>query len=161
MKNSSSSTKPRGKGRVTKKEFAVTHFCELRRVKSSMEEIAKELGVSTAFLYGYVIPEVSERYGIPKDDLLFQPHAAPVFTKKPGRPKGTGHPIDSEESDMTYSNIDNEEINSEGNDTNNPERNRPEDKIMAGILRSLSDARKIAQEMEKIIEEAKKIWQMQ
>lgn len=73
------------KPRVTRKEYAIQNYLELRKNKSSMVEIAKACNVTTAFLYSYVLPEVSKRFGIPHDDLLYIPQSAHVFTTKPGQ----------------------------------------------------------------------------
>lgn len=84
------SSKQRGKQKQTRKQYAIEHYVELRSKKSSVEEIAKACNVTTAFIYRYVIPEVSRITGISKDDLLYQPHSKPVYTTKPGRkPKAT------------------------------------------------------------------------
>ena len=83
MKNGSN--KKREKTKMTRKEYAIQHFTEFRKSKSSVIEIAKTCHVTPAFIYKYVIPEVVKRTGISKDDLLYQPHSAPVYTTKPGR----------------------------------------------------------------------------
>lgn len=66
-------------------EKGVRLFPELRERCGSMEEIAKEIGCTSSYVYTHIIPKT----GIPRDACLFQPHSKPVYLTKPGRKPGS------------------------------------------------------------------------
>ncbi len=70
------------KMRRRSKEATKSKFLKLREEKTSMAEIATAMGMTVRYLYSVIIPEICKEKGIPKEQLLFQPHHRPPINKK-------------------------------------------------------------------------------
>ena len=73
------------KKRITRAE-AQKRFLKFRSRETSMENLAKAIGVSVNYIYGTLIPEISRETGIPREELLYKPSRSSVVNPKtPGK----------------------------------------------------------------------------